>query len=216
MEARAQSPNLATSARRAFEPIRAPVQPLSAVLFELSEAATDSLSVTELVAVLGDRSVGAALLILALPATLMPPGVAAILGAPLLVISAQLVIRRQKIWLPSQLGQLRLKREHLAPAMARSARMVARLETTLRPRLAGLQHSWHDRLIGVGCMGLSTVLILPAPIAHTAAGLGIAAFAAGMLQRDGVALLAGWAFAAACATLMALLVGGAVLGLRML
>lgn len=216
MEARAPipAPTLTACGQAVPPPTADPA--LSAVLVDLAGITAGSRSIAELVDALGDRSIGAVMLVLALPATLMPPGVAAILGAPLLVISAQLVLRRQSIWLPAWLGRLRLKHHRLAPALSGAARMVARLEAALRPRLAGLQSGWHDRLIALSCMGLSLVLILPAPIAHTAAGLGIGAFAGGLLQRDGLAMLAGWGLSAACAVLMALLIAGAVLGLGVL
>ncbi len=187
---------------------------LSVMLIRLSLAGRERLSIADLMDGLGERSFGSVLLTLALPATLLPPLASAVLGAPLLLISTQLLVRRARPWLPKGLSRLSLGRARATIVLGRAARTVERLETASRPRLDALLHPWHARLVAVGCMGLSMVLMLPTPIAHTAAGLGIGAFAAGLIQRDGLALLAGWLLTIACGLILALMVGGAVIGWR--
>lgn len=189
---------------------------LSVMLIRLSLAGRERLSIADLMDGLGERSFGSVLLILALPATLLPPLASAVLGAPLLLISTQLLIRRARPWLPKGLRRLSLGRARATIVLGRAAKTVEQLETASRPRFDALLHPWHARLVAVGCMGLSIVLMLPTPIAHTAAGLGIGAFAAGLIQRDGLALLAGWLLTFACGLILALIVGGAVMGWRAL
>lgn len=187
---------------------------LSAVLIRLSLSGNERLSIADLMDGFGERSFGSVLLVLAVPATLLPPLASAVLGAPLLLISTQLLIRRAQPWLPEGLSRLSLGRARATIVLARAAKTVERLETASRPRFDALFHPWHARVVAVGCMGLSMVLMLPTPIAHTAAGLGIGAFAAGLIQRDGLALLAGWLLTIACGLILALIVGGAVIGWR--
>jgi hypothetical protein len=187
---------------------------LSAVLLRLSLSESERLSIADLMEGLGERSFGSVLLVLALPATLLPPLASAVLGAPLLLISAQLLVRRARPWLPNGLSRLSLEQTRASRVLRQTARTVVRLETASRPRLDILLHPWHARLIAAGCMGLSIVLMLPTPIAHTAAGLGIGAFAAGLIQRDGLALLTGWLLTIACGLILVLMVGGALIGLH--
>lgn len=189
-------------------------EPLSVVLIRLSLSQGERLSIADLMEGLGERSFGSLLLVLALPATLLPPLASAVLGAPLLLISTQLLIRRARPWLPKGLSRLSLEQARAKIVLCRTAKTVEQLETASRPRLDALLHPWHARLVAVGCMGLSTVLMLPTPIAHTAAGLGIGAFAAGLMQRDGLALLAGWLLTIACGLVLALMIGGALIGLH--
>ena len=66
-------------------------QPLSVVLLQLAQDRSRSrVSVADLLALLGDRAIGALMFIFAAPNILpVPPGVSAILGAPLLFLAAQ-------------------------------------------------------------------------------------------------------------------------------
>ena len=94
--------------------------------------------------------------------------------------------------------------------LERSRRIVGRLDSIIRPRAPRLLHPWHLRLVAAGCVVLTAVLLTPVPIAHTAAALGIVAFAAGLVQRDGVALLCGWGLTLGCTNLL-VLIGGVVM-----
>lgn len=196
-------------------PVRDPSQRLSAKLYALANTGAARLSVIDLVSALDERAFGSALLMLAFPAVLLPPLVSAVLGAPLLIVSSQMIVNGRLI-LPAAVGRLSLSRRHAAAALEHAGRNVARMERVLRPRLQALQHPWHLKIVAVVCLVMSLVLCLPTPIAHTAAGLSIGTFAAGILHRDGLALLVGWALAACCLLLLAILVGGAVVGLKIL
>ena len=174
----------------------------------------ERLSIADLLAALGDRSFGAVLLALALPATVMPPLASAVIGAPVMIVSFQLLLRRGGPRLPEGLARLSIDRRGAGPTLGRTVNLALRLESALRPRLAGLSGPFHTRLVALCCVFLSTVLMLPTPVAHTAAGLGLGAFAAGLIHRDGLALLAGWALAICCGLILALITIGVIVGLR--
>ena len=112
------------------------------------------------------------------------------------------------------MGRLSLGRERANVALERAGDIARKVERLLKPRLDGLLGVWHVRLVAAASALLSIVLILPAPIAHTAAGLGIAAFGAGLAQRDGAALLAGWISTVACGVILAAMIAALMLGLR--
>lgn len=189
---------------------------LSEFLSRLAETDRDRLSLQDVVAALGERSFGSVMLIMAVPATVMPPMVSAVFGAPLLVVSAQFLFGAAAPKLPGALGRLSLSRGRARRALEQSARRVSQLERVSWPRLQGLLHPWHLRLAAIACLAMSLVMCLPTPMAHSAAGLSISAFATGMLQRDGLALMAGWALAALCGGILVLLVGAGLAGLRLL
>ena len=169
----------------------------------------DRLSIADLLAALGDRSFGAVLLALALPATVMPPLASAVIGAPMMIVSFQLLFRRGGPRIPERLARLSIDRRRASATLGRTVNLARRLESALRPRLAGLLDPFHTRLVASCCVLLSTVLMLP-----TAAGLGLGAFAAGLIHRDGLALLAGWALAICCGLILALITIGVIVGLR--
>ncbi len=145
---------------------------------------------------LGDRSFGAAMVVLALPAMFMPPGFAVPFGAALLVISLQLLVARQKPWLPVRLRHLRLRRRAADRLYAKASPLLRSAELWIQPRWAGVQSPLHERVIALVCSLLSVILMLPLPVAHTFAALAIIAFGAGLIAADGLALLVGWGLAA--------------------
>jgi hypothetical protein len=191
-------------------------QRLSDALDALAQGQSDRLSLDDALEALGARSFGSLMLAMALPAMLLPPGAAALLGAPLVVISGQLMIGRPRPWLPRRMRGLSLSRERARKVLGATAARVRWLEQALQPRLASLCRPWHARAVAAACVCLSVVLMLPAPFAHTAAALGVVAFAAGLMEADGLALLAGWGFSLCCGGLMALLISGAARGIRLL
>ena len=193
---------------------------LSVVLSRLEQRVSSSgdarLTLDDVVAELGSGSFGGLLVSLALPAIPMPPGVAALLGAPLILLSAQMLIGRRRPWLPKFLRALSLAQPAATKLIRRLGPGVSRLESILHPRAALLFNPLHDRLVAMACFALSAVLLTPVPFAHTAAALGVVAFASGLIRRDGLALIAGWALSLACGLLLALIVSGVVACARVL
>lgn len=189
---------------------------LSELLAGLAEVERERLSLQDLLTALGDRSFGSALLIMAVPATVMPPLVSALFGAPLLVVSFQFLLGRRSPQVPAILGRLSISGGRARKALSRASGRVSSLERLSYPRLMGALHPLHLRLTGIACLAMSLVMCLPTPMAHSAAGLSIGAFATGMLQRDGLALIAGWALALICAVLMALILAATLVGLNLL
>ena len=186
------------------------------IRLRLDESGAERLSISDVMDGLGDRSFGSLMLVLALPAMFLPPVASAFLGVPLVVISAQLAAGHRRPWLPRRLRGLSMGRVKADEALHRIGSAVRRLENALRPRLQALLHPWHLRAAAGACILLSVVLMLPVPFAHTAAGLGVGAFGAGLIERDGLALIAGWALTLGCALLMGLVIAGATLGFHLL
>ena len=67
----------------------------------------------------------------------------------------------------------------------------------------------NERLIGAACLLLAVILVLPIPLGNLPPAVAICAFALGLLQRDGVAVLVGWA-ATLGSLVIVLLVSGTV------
>lgn len=166
---------------------------------------TRSLSVTEAIAALpeaapmtlggllaafGSRAHGATLLVLALPeAVPLPvPSAAAVLGVPLVLVSAHLALVGESGTLPRRILDLPVP-PALLRALHRIGPWLARGERLSRPRLGVLTR--HERLLALVCLYLSTLLLLPLPFFNVPPALSLVLIAWGMLQRDGVAVLLG-------------------------
>lgn len=180
-----------------------PPRPLSHVLAELAmDESRSRISVRDLLGTLCDRALAALLLVFALPNVLpTPPGLSTLLGAPLLFLSAQLMLGRRP-WLPRLIAERSMPREHFALLIRRAGPWLARAERGLRPRLGGLARPPLEYAIGALCLLLSTILFLPIPLGNMLPALAICLLALGVLERDGLWVLAGLGTAGAAVALV--------------
>jgi hypothetical protein len=152
----------------------------------------ERISVADLLVALQDRALAALLFIFALPNALpTPPGTSAVLGAPLVFLAAQLALGRPP-WLPSLIAARSISRRDFASAIDRASPWLARAEKLLRPRLGTLAHPPFENLVGVVCFVLAVILFLPIPLGNMLPAFAICVFSLGILERDGVWLLAGF------------------------
>jgi hypothetical protein len=182
---------------------------MSALLRRLAHQIDDRVRLSELVGHLGDRTFGAILLVFAIPNLIpLPPGSSTVLGIPLILAAAQLAGGRSALWLPQAVGNRTLRRSDLQRLVDYGLPTLRRTERLLTPRWAPLLS---ERLIGAACLLLAIILILPIPLGNMLPAFGIAAFALGLLQRDGVAVLVGWAATLASLAVVALVSGALLL-----
>lgn len=161
--------------------------PLSVLLFRLAnDTSRERISVGDLLAVLGDRAIGALMFFFAAPNVLpVPPGVSTLLGAPLLFLSAQLMLGMRP-WLPGIVTRRSLSRDDLATLVRRIVPWLAKAEKLLRPRAPLLARPPVEYLVGLVCLVLAAILMLPIPLGNTLPALAISLLALGVLERDGV------------------------------
>ncbi len=184
-------------------------QRLSAILRRLAEVVEDRIRLAELSGTFGDRAFGALLLVFALPNLLpLPPGTSTVLGVPLILIAAQLAIGRSELWLPRAVGNRSLSKSDLQRVVTYGVPALRRTERLLAPRF---EVFLSDRLIGSACLLLAIILVLPIPFGNIPPAFAICAFALGVLQRDGLAVLVGWLGTAVSLAVVALVSGAVIL-----
>lgn len=169
-------------------------RPLSDLLADIGNDPDPEVTVGEIVHRLGRRSFGALLFIFSAPNWLpLPPGSSTFLALPLLLLAPQIALGIRGPWLPGFVDRRRLKRADLAGGLNRLIPTLRKIEKVSRPRLAFLFGPFGDRLIGLTVTLLSLVLLLPIFLGNMAPAAAIAAFGLGMIQRDGILALAGYA-----------------------
>lgn len=182
---------------------------LSDVLFDIAADTTrPRISIGELLQALDDRALAALLLIFALPNAIpMPPGTSSVLGTPLVFLTAQLALGLSP-WLPRFIANRSVSRSDFSAVVARLAPWLARAERLLRPRLLWLTCTMGERLIGAVCLFLAVVLVLPIPFGNMLPAAAISLLALGVLERDGLWVIAGLITAAAGTALVAGVLAG--------
>ncbi|MFV3077356.1 exopolysaccharide biosynthesis protein [Niveispirillum fermenti] len=170
----------------------APQQRLSDILRAIAgDESRERIAIKDLLAIMKDRALGALLFIFALPNVLpTPPGTSAVLGAPLIFLAAQLALGRSP-WLPRVIADRSIARADFAALVTRTAPWLAKAERLLRPRLGVLSRPPAEYLVGLFCFLLAVILFLPIPLGNMMPALAICLFSLGILERDGVWILAG-------------------------
>lgn len=186
----------------------------SEVMEALAACDEERISVARILDAFGDRAFGALMLVFAAPNILpAPPGTSAVLGAPLLFITAQLMVGRSVLWLPRFITERSLSRSDFATFVGRMRPWFARAERLLRPRAHALLGPLQDRVIGAITLVLAIILFLPIPFGNITTGIPIAFFALGLVERDGYAVVAGWVATAGCFAVLAVVWGAIVAAL---
>ncbi len=160
------------------------------------------------------RGINLLLVFIALPfLTPIPlPGFSIPFGLVVAIIGARTALG-QKPWLPEKLLTRQLPPRLLSKLLKASSRVVKWLEYFLRPRLALMNDSAvFRRLAGalITISGLFLIIPLPVPFSNSLPACTVLLLAAGALERDGLAFLAGCGlFAVTTAFFLLLALGGA-------
>jgi len=154
---------------------------------------SERVTLADMAAFLGDRSIGGLLLVLALPMALpVPaPGISVLFGVPLIVISAQLALGYRRAWLPGRIARRSVSRSAFSAIVDRMLPTLRRLERIVRPRAGWLAGPWARVPVGIICLVLAIIITLPVPLGHVVPGTAISVLALGLIERDGVAIALG-------------------------
>lgn len=201
---------------RIMLPARRPRQDrTSAILHALAyDGDSPRVSFGEVVASLRNRAFGLSMLVFSLPCCLpMPPGIPAACGIVIVLIGLQMMLGRDRLWLPRSLAARSIDRADLRRLVARVHPYVERVERFCRPRMLLASERLGKAAIGFVVVVLGVILILPIPIlGNVAPGIATAVIAIGVSERDGVIVLIGLfsavvAIAVTSATALAALLG---------
>ncbi len=170
----------------------------------------ERIAVADLLDALGDRALAALLFVFALPNVLpMPPGTSAILGAPLLFLAVQMAFN-MRAWLPAVIAQRSMARSDFLTMVERVSPWLERAEKLMKPRLTPLAVGGMESVVGAVCLLMSLAVFLPIPLGNMLPALAICLLAMGILERDGLWVLAGLGTAVAAGALVSGVVWAAV------
>lgn len=169
----------------------------------------DPVSVGDVLDAVGDRSFAPLLivpgLVMLAPIVGDVPGVPVIMGALVFLTAAQLLMRRDHVWLPDWM----LRRSVSSGKVEKTAgwmRPVARfLDGLSKPRLTRLVSRTGRSVIAIACIAVAaaTPVMEVVPFSANVAGAAIVAFGLALLTRDGLLALV----AVVCVVAVAGLVG---------
>lgn len=166
-------------------------------------------SLGDLLAALGDRSLGTVLLALSLPTVSpVPLGISVLFNLPLLLFACRLALGGETGSVPGWL----LRGSVASPTAGRlldvAQGKVAGIERLLQPRLPQLAHidGWPGFVWWV--LLLAVVAFVPVPLMGWLPGFSLVILSLGLIERDGVAVAVSLAVGIAALVAAVFLVGG--------
>jgi hypothetical protein len=165
----------------------------SALLLQAVRGDGERVTVGQILDALDARAFGLATLIFSLPSVVpIPPGVPTVVGIALLIVSLQMVIGRQELWLPGFLTKRSFSRVALVRAFEKLAPRLEAVEKIAKPRLLFMTGRIGTVAIGLVVLFMAVVLILPLPPGgNFPPALACAILGMGLAERDGIIVLFG-------------------------
>lgn len=177
---------------------------------ESMEQDASRVSVDDVVHAVGRRSFGPLLLVAGI-ITLTPiigdiPGMPTLMAALVLLVSIQLLAGREAFWLPIWLLKRSISQQKFDKGIQLMKKPARWIDGLLRVRLPWLTGYIGIRVTAVVCLLIA--LAMPPmefiPFSANGAGLALTLLGLGLVARDGIALLLGFALFAATCTFIAM------------
>ncbi|MEL6580738.1 MAG: exopolysaccharide biosynthesis protein [Cyanobacteria bacterium J06621_12] len=158
------------------------------------EARNEKVTLSEILNLAGERIFGFLFVILALPSALpVPaPGYSIPFGIAMFFLAIQLVIGRDRPWLPAKImnGSMPLKK--VQGFIKRGNPWLQKIEALTKPRLSSICTTLPGQiLIGIAIAIMSISMMIPIPGTNTLPAIGIFVTGFGLVEDDGAISLLG-------------------------
>lgn len=203
--------------RRRLRAARPRPRRLSQLFREIADNADGPISIGDLIDAMGDRSFAALLLFFAAINLLpLPPGATLILGAPLILVGAQMAWGSKRVWLPRP-----VRAKTFTPAQFRTATgwispRLERLERLIQPRYWPFWRKQGERVVGLLALFLGIVVTLPIPLGNWLPALSIALLSLALTERDGLLFWMGVGIGVLAIVVITLVVGSVAMVLNLI
>jgi hypothetical protein len=179
-----------------------------------ASAPDEGLSLGQIMDTLDETAFGAGLFLLALPCCLpFLYGVPQVVSLPMMALAAQMVMGREKPWLPQSLSSRVIKKKSLNQMAEGGRKWLGWIERIVRPRFGFITGRRSERIVGmILCIFCASILV-PLPMTNTVPGFAVAIAAFGLMSKDGLLMIAGLVLGSAWVTF---LVSIPLLGLKVL
>lgn len=155
---------------------------------------SDRISIGMIVDAVGEGAFGPMLvvvgLILVSPLSGVP-GAPTTMGAVVMLIAIQLLLRRKRLWLPQSLLRRTLSQKKLSKSIGWIRRPASFIDNRLQPRMTVLTRGFGLFPIPIFCIliALSLPVMEFVPFSATSAGLVLTAFGLSLVAQDGLLAL---------------------------
>jgi len=160
---------------------------------------------------LDERAYGLLILLLSIPC-LVPGlyGVPQVVGVAVILLAGQMLVGREEPWLPRWLLNLRARGSWLKAMADFAESKLGWIDRFSRPRLRRFADGPGEKLAAVFMILATLTIVLP--MTNTIPSVALALLSVGLIQRDGLFVIAGAAVTTAWLTLLGVVATGLLLG----
>ncbi len=151
-----------------------------------------TMPIGELVATLGDRSFGWCLVLFSLINMLpMPIGSNMVTSIPVILLTAQMALGLEKVWLPEFVTRRAVGRKGFQKLVLRLGPVIRPVERMVRPRYPFVFAPRVERALGIFLLLVALALFAPIPFSGYIPAAALCLTGIGLVERDGLITLAG-------------------------
>jgi hypothetical protein len=171
----------------------------------------DTVTIEQLVAALHERAFGVVLMLVALVNCVpLPPGISSLAGVPVLLIGLQMLLGRERPWLPASVRRRAFKRGDLLRVLLRIQPYLQHLEWVCRPRLLRVFGLMYPHLVGGIVVVLSIYIMAPMMFTNIPPALAAVFLSVALIEEDGLMLMIGALVALIALTISTTLAAGTI------
>jgi hypothetical protein len=177
--------------------------PLGKTLQELLKANDEhGISISEVTRAVGEKGFGLLLIVLSLPSALpVPaPGYSTPFGLVMALIALQMICGRRAVWLPHNIGTIRIKPKLADMMIGSASRFLSKIERYIRPRQKWIRGRSGQASLALVVLIMACLMMLPIPLTNTFPAIVIFMIGVGLSEEDG--LLAIGAFTVGCCAVL--------------
>ena len=159
----------------------------------VSEPHGDELTLAEIVTRLGDRAFGLAILLFALPNTIPVgiPGISSICAVPIMLFAIQLMLGKQRLWMPRWLASRSVPAAAFNNMIRASLPRLKKIEHYIKPRMDVFTTDMFEKKVGLMVFILAAIIFLPIPLGNFIPAICMCIMAMGLLNKDGGFVIVG-------------------------
>jgi hypothetical protein len=169
-------------------------QSASAVLRAvIDEAKGETISIGEIIEAFGERAFGFVLILFSLP-NCVPnvPGIAGIVGTPVLIFGIQMMLGHKRPWLPGFILSKTVSVAKFKRLIDIAEPKLQWLESFCKPRLCPLFGPIGDRVVGLFAVLVALSVLIPFPGTNFPPSIALVIASIAIMEEDGYLLIVGY------------------------
>ncbi|MBB3021617.1 hypothetical protein FHR70_004719 [Microvirga lupini] len=169
-------------------------QSASAVLRAvIDEAKGETISIREIIEAFGERAFGFVLILFSLP-NCVPnvPGIAGIVGTPVLIFGIQMMLGHKRPWLPGFILRQTVSVSKFKRLIDVAEPRMQKLESYCKPRLLTLFGPLGDRVVGLFAFLVAVSVLIPFPGTNFPPSIALVIASIAVMEEDGYLLIVGY------------------------